>query len=176
MEKNEGITLLNVKQPQPMNKGDPEVMAFIYPQLVPGYYLCYIGWSPSDLCAEYMTMTYDCTKGMIQKCPAVVHVDKTARPQIIRQERAPFMFGLLNRWFEITGEPALINISFNRHEEPIVNTPAEAIDLLRVGIIDSLFLADKLRISRIPEPKMGMYPESLSAWNDIELFIRASHF
>ncbi|MGZ3943153.1 MAG: carbamoyltransferase N-terminal domain-containing protein, partial [Bacteroidia bacterium] len=33
--------------------------------------------------ADYMTITYDIKKGMAEKMPAVVHVDNTARPQIV---------------------------------------------------------------------------------------------
>ena len=39
--------------------------------------------------AEFMTITFDCTDAMKKDCPAAVHVDGTARPQLIRREVNP---------------------------------------------------------------------------------------
>ena len=51
---------------------------------------CFIGWKPEDRSADFMTMTYDCTKEFIKNCPASVHIDQTARPQIIRKINPKF--------------------------------------------------------------------------------------
>lgn len=124
---------------------------------------CYLGWDKSHSCARYMTMTYDCTDLMKEKCPAVVHVDGTARPQIIAEQDDPFIFELLNRWYEETGEPALINTSFNRHEEPIINTPDEALKTLTTGVIDALFVSDKYMITRSREAASFPMTEQINA-------------
>src|SRR5262249_25471194 len=55
-----------------------------------------------------------------------IHVDGTARPQVIRPEENPGYYRVVRLYFEKTGIPSLINTSFNMHEEPIVCTPADA--------------------------------------------------
>ena len=108
--------------------------------------LCYKGWRPSDICARYMTMTYDCTDLMRRTCPATVHVDGTARPQIVRAQDDAEMFELLNDWHNRTGEPSLVNTSFNCHEEPIVKSSADALKALQTGVVDALMLGDELLV------------------------------
>ena len=71
-----------------------------------------------------------------ERIPAVVHVDGTARPQILRESENPLFGGILRRFRDATGLPVLINTSFNVHEEPIVNTPAECAKALSDGRID----------------------------------------
>ena len=105
---------------------------------------CYLDWEETHISSEYMTATYYCTEFMMNNCPATVHVDGTARPQIITKENNPFMHKLLKEYFELTGEPALINTSFNRHEEPIVLDPHHALAALKDGMIDALAIEDFL--------------------------------
>jgi carbamoyltransferase len=88
--------------------------------------------------AEFMTVTFDCTEEMKQKCPAAVHIDGTARPQLVSEHTNPSFHRILSRYFELTGVPALINTSFNMHEEPIVCSPADAIRAFLLGGIDYL--------------------------------------
>jgi carbamoyltransferase len=73
--------------------------------------------------------------------PAVVHVDGTARVQSVRAQDNPEIHRLLMAMEHITGCPVLCNTSFNGPSEPIVETPAQAIDdFLRLGL-DYLFLS-----------------------------------
>ncbi|HAC16389.1 MAG TPA: hypothetical protein DCE78_10670 [Bacteroidetes bacterium] len=101
---------------------------------------CYIGWEPDHIASRYMTVTYDCTETMKKMAPAAVHIDGTARPQVVNAESNPFMYELLKAYHQATGEPALINTSFNRHEEPIVHHPLEGIDALSTNIVDVLVI------------------------------------
>ncbi|ELP4038376.1 hypothetical protein QTC26_001664 [Salmonella enterica] len=110
--------------------------------------MCFKNWKPGDIASEYMTITYVCKPIMKERCPAVVHVDNTARPQVIRGDKDPFMYRLINRWYELTGQPCLVNTSFNRHEEPIINTPQQAHSVLRKGIVDVVILNDKYVLTR----------------------------
>ncbi len=72
---------------------------------------------------------------------AVTHIDYSARVQTVDERRNPAFHRLLHRFFQITGCPVLINTSFNVRGEPIVCTPADAvncfintgIDLLAIG-------------------------------------------
>ena len=74
-----------------------------------------------------MTITFDCTDQMKKDSPAVVHVDGTARPQLINRSDNPFYYDIVNEYYQISGIPSLVNTSFNMHEEPIVCTPEEAV-------------------------------------------------
>ncbi|MBI4470565.1 MAG: carbamoyltransferase, partial [Acidobacteria bacterium] len=59
--------------------------------------------------------------------PAVTHVDGTGRLQSVRREDNPLYRELIQAFRQLTGVPVLLNTSFNENE-PIVNTPAEAVD------------------------------------------------
>ena len=97
-------------------------------------------WSISKFAAKYMTTCYECTSFMKEKCPATVHVDNTARPQIIHRSDNADYYDLIKKFYELSGIPALINTSFNSHEEPIVCNPDEAIKSFLNKNVDILVL------------------------------------
>tara|TARA_B100000212_G_C27375991_1_gene534745 strand:- start:1873 stop:2976 length:1104 start_codon:yes stop_codon:yes gene_type:complete len=99
---------------------------------------CYIGLSGAERSAEYMTITFECTEKMKRNSPAVVHVDGTARPQLIKREQNPFYYDIVKNFYIKTGIPSIVNTSFNMHEEPIVCTPEDAIRSFTLGNIDVL--------------------------------------
>jgi carbamoyltransferase len=100
--------------------------------------------------AEFMTITFDCTEEMRRLCPAAVHVDGTARPQLVSERSNPGFHKILRGYFERTGIPALINTSFNMHEEPIVCSPADAVRAFLIGNIDYLAIGPYL----VPHPRL----------------------
>ncbi len=71
--------------------------------------------------------------------PAVVHADGTGRLQTVEKDVNPLYWKLIARFGELTGVPVLLNTSFNENE-PIVNTPAEALDCFRRTYMDVLVL------------------------------------
>jgi len=85
---------------------------------------------PSRTAARFMTITCAVRPAWRSRIPAVVHVDDTARPQLIRRADNALYFDILENYKRITGIPVLINTSFNAHEEPIINTPAECAEAL----------------------------------------------
>jgi carbamoyltransferase len=99
---------------------------------------CYENIGSARYPASFMTMTFNCTDWMKQHCPAVVHVDGTARPQLIVQEVNPSYYKIVDEYRKITGLPSIINTSFNMHEEPIVCTPEDAIRSFMTGNLDYL--------------------------------------
>ncbi|HIF9180406.1 TPA: carbamoyltransferase C-terminal domain-containing protein [Photobacterium damselae] len=105
---------------------------------------CFKDWSHDHVTSHFMTMTYDCTEYFKTNCPAVTHIDDTARPQVITQKSDPFTHQLLVRWEQESNEPALINTSFNIHEEPIVCTAEHALANLEKGVIDILIFNEEL--------------------------------
>jgi carbamoyltransferase len=88
--------------------------------------------------ARFMTVTCDVRRGWRDAIPAVVHVDGTARPQVIRREANPLYHDVLEAYEARTGLPVLINTSFNVHEEPIINRPEEALRALQQNRVDAL--------------------------------------
>lgn len=99
---------------------------------------CFKGWRPDHVAATFMTITYECTDWFAELCPAVTHVDRTARPQIVSKELDPVVHAILTEFYEQTGIPSLINTSFNNHEDPIVHKPEDAIEVLLSGSVDAL--------------------------------------
>jgi carbamoyltransferase len=77
--------------------------------------------------SPFMVQAYKIQPAQRSRIPAVTHEDGTGRVQTVERDVNPRYWSLLNRFGEITGVPVLINTSFNENE-PIVNTPAEAID------------------------------------------------
>jgi carbamoyltransferase len=59
--------------------------------------------------------------------PAVTHVDGTGRLQTVDRSVSPRYYALIERFRQKTGVPILLNTSFNENE-PIVNTPEQALD------------------------------------------------
>ena len=79
--------------------------------------------------------------------PAVTHVDNTSRIQTVDRSVGAF-YTLLRKFNERTGVPVLLNTSMNGPGEPIVESPAEAIALLRHSSLDVVYV-DGVRISRL---------------------------
>ncbi len=101
---------------------------------------CYKDARSCCYAAQFMTITYDCTGWMKQISPGVVHLDGTARPQLISKEAEPFYYNILNHYYRKTGIPSLINTSFNMHEEPMVCTPRDAVQAFQKGNLDALVI------------------------------------
>ena len=72
--------------------------------------------------------------------PASVHIDGTARVQVIDTDGDPFLVELLSAFKQLTGVGILLNTSFNRRGEPIVETPRDAIDAFLGMGLDGLYL------------------------------------
>ncbi|MCK9380254.1 MAG: hypothetical protein M0P95_04210 [Sulfuritalea sp.] len=94
--------------------------------------------------AEYMTVTYDVTDRCKREAPAVVHVDGTARPQVLVRNFNPSYYDILEMYQQLTGLSVLVNTSFNMHEEPIVCTPTEAIRAYEESRLDALAIGPYL--------------------------------
>ena len=76
------------------------------------------------------------------RIPAVVHVDGTARPQMVRQDINPRYYDLIKAFGDRTGEHAILNTSFNVKGEPIVCHPREAIRCFYDTGLDVLFVGN----------------------------------
>ncbi|MBN1155404.1 carbamoyltransferase [candidate division KSB1 bacterium] len=105
---------------------------------------CYKNIHGAEYTAGFMTITFDCTDFMKEKSPATVHVDGTARPQLISEHQNPSYYKILNEYHKLTGIPSIVNTSFNMHEEPIVCSPRDAIRSFKQGHLQYLAIGKYL--------------------------------
>lgn len=105
---------------------------------------CFVGISKIPDAARFMTVALPVTPEFRRECPGVVHKDGTARPQVVDPTLQPDLADILRSYRERTGLPALINTSFNLHEEPIVCTPEDAVRAFTAAGLDALLLGPYL--------------------------------
>jgi carbamoyltransferase len=111
---------------------------------------CFVGFDKAEFTARFMNMCFDCTDYMKRVAPGCVHVDGTARPQIVRREDNADAFAVLSAYERRTGVPVLINTSFNMHEEPIVMTPLDAVRSIRAAGLRYLAIGPFLATNGAP--------------------------
>ena len=76
--------------------------------------------------------------------PAIVHVDGTGRLQTLTRENNGRFYELVRKFHEKTGVPILLNTSFNRMGQPIIETPADAIACLLNTGLDCCAFEDRI--------------------------------
>jgi len=81
----------------------------------------------TDYPSPFMVMAFKIRPERRAQIPAVTHGDGTGRLQTVEKDVSPLYWELIRRFDELTGVPVLLNTSFNENE-PIVNTPAQALD------------------------------------------------
>ncbi len=111
---------------------------------------CYLGLEGAEHAARFMTVCFDCTDAMKEHSPGVVHIDGTARPQLIRREDNADYYDIVAAFHRKTGIPSVINTSFNMHEEPIVRSPRDAVRAFVAAGLDYLILGPFLVEQRPP--------------------------
>ncbi len=96
------------------------------------------GLAPVAASARFMTVAVNARHALAHHCPAAVHVDNSLRPQLVDHDAHPVLHAMLAHHQRRTGRPAVINTSFNLHEEPIVCSPADAVASFRRAGLDLL--------------------------------------
>jgi carbamoyltransferase len=91
-----------------------------------------------------MILTFPVKAEMRDRIAAVVHVDGTTRPQMVRRSVSPLYYDLIKRFGEKTGVPVVLNTSFNLKGEPIVNSPRDALRTFFSSGLDALVLGSFL--------------------------------
>jgi carbamoyltransferase len=119
--------------------------------------------------ARFMTITFHCTPWMVERCSGVVHVDNTARPQIVREQDNPSYHKIITEYHKRTGVPVIINTSFNIHEEPIVRSPDDAVRAFLDSALDYLAIGEFM----IEGPVGSM--ETRAKWEGKSKWGRATH-
>lgn len=121
-----------------------EFMPFAPSMLYEARDQCFDAVAGAEHPAEFMTTTFHCTTWMRERMHGVVHLDGTARPHLVRKDRNPSFYRVIQAFFERTGLPAIINTSYNMHEEPIVCTAEDCIRAFLAGNLDYLAIGDQL--------------------------------
>jgi carbamoyltransferase len=93
--------------------------------------------------SPFMVQAYRIRADRQDQIPAVTHTDGTGRLQTVEENVNPRYWRLLKRFGELTSVPILLNTSFNENE-PIVNTPEQAIDCFMRTNMDILAIGSFL--------------------------------
>ena len=105
--------------------------------------------------SPFMQFSAAVRPGRAGTIPAITHVDGTARLQTVGPDDDPLLRALLAGFDERTGVPVLLNTSFNGKDEPIVETPAQAVASFRRMPLHALamppYLVGKRAQSDLPE-------------------------
>ena len=100
-------------------------------------------WFEGDYPSPFMLMAYPVIPEKRDLIPATTHVDGSARLQTVNRDHSPDYWELINAFGKATGVPVLLNTSLNENE-PIVNTPEEAIEVFLRTKMDVLAIGPYL--------------------------------
>lgn len=89
---------------------------------------------------RYMLMVYPTKDGYGDKIQAVTHEGGTGRVQTVTKQSNPLYYRSIELFGQATGVPVLLNTSFNLRGEPIVTTPANALNTFAKSDIDTLYV------------------------------------
>lgn len=99
--------------------------------------------NPKGLAAPYMTIAFETTPLAHRDLRAALHqADLTCRPQIVSRIANPGYHALIREFEQLTGVGGILNTSFNIHGEPIIQSAADALDVLERSGLDALILGD----------------------------------
>ncbi|HZT45296.1 MAG TPA: carbamoyltransferase C-terminal domain-containing protein [Gaiellaceae bacterium] len=96
-------------------------------------------WFEQDEPSPFMVLVYRTRPEKRELIPGVNHVDDTGRLQTVTREANPRYHRLIQEFERLTGVPMVLNTSFDENE-PIVMTPADAVETFRRTRIDLLVL------------------------------------
>ncbi|MFQ5681429.1 MAG: carbamoyltransferase [Candidatus Omnitrophota bacterium] len=94
--------------------------------------------------APFMTFAFEVAEGWRKRIAEVVHVDGTARPQIVDEQTNPLFYRLLKSFYARAGVPVVINTSLNRRGEPMVCSPADALMMFSQSGLQYLAMGEYL--------------------------------
>jgi carbamoyltransferase len=98
-------------------------------------------WFETDYDVPFMLQVYQIREEKRAQIPAVTHVNGSGRLQTVTESQNARYYRLISAFRELTGVPLVLNTSFNENE-PVVNTPAEALDCFLRTKMDLLVMGD----------------------------------
>jgi carbamoyltransferase len=97
-------------------------------------------FAPTAAADPFMLVVAQANGRCMSEAPAIVHVDGSARVQVVGAGGDPFLVRLLREFHVLTGVPILLNTSFNRRGKPIVESPGDAVEAFLGMSLDGLYL------------------------------------
>jgi carbamoyltransferase len=88
--------------------------------------------------------------------PAITHVDNTARVQTIDENVNPLFHELVQRYYQRSHSPLVVNTSFNIRGEPIVRTPQDAYRCFMATKMDVLVMGQFV-VKKAEQPDVTSY-------------------
>ena len=76
-----------------------------------------------------MSITAQIHSNKVSQIPAVTHIDNSARLQTVNKHDNILFYMLIYAFYKLTGVPMVLNTSFNGNKEPVVESPADAIQV-----------------------------------------------
>jgi carbamoyltransferase len=104
-------------------------------------------YTPGLIAAQFMTVTLRVKDQFKSFIPSVIHVDGTARPQVLFKDDNPVIYNILNSISEKNTIGIVLNTSFNLHEFPILDSMTTALHILKKGAVDYLLVEGRYLIS-----------------------------
>ncbi|HEX8619208.1 MAG TPA: carbamoyltransferase C-terminal domain-containing protein [Thermoanaerobaculia bacterium] len=98
-------------------------------------------WFETDYDVPFMLQVYQIREDKRAQIPAVTHVNGSGRLQSVSESQNARYYHLIEAFRDLTGVPLVLNTSFNENE-PVVNTPAEALDCFLRTKMDLLVMGD----------------------------------
>ncbi len=95
-------------------------------------------WFDCNIESPFMLFSIKCLKP--ESVPAVIHIDNTSRIQTVDETNNRLYYKLIKKFYELTEVPMLLNTSFNGLDQPVIETPEDAIKMFINSKIDILVL------------------------------------
>jgi carbamoyltransferase len=105
--------------------------------------------------SPYMLFTHRVRPEWLDRIPAVVHVDGTARIQTVSAARNPLMARTLAAFEQRTGVPVVVNTSLNTAGRPMVDDPRDALECFGSAPVDALAIGPFLVRRPAPEVRLA---------------------
>jgi carbamoyltransferase len=120
--------------------------------------------------SPFMLMVCDVLAGQRQQLPAITHVDGTARLQTVSIQCNSHYYRLIKEFEKLSGVPIVLNTSFNVMDQPIVESPLNALRCFFSTGLDALVIGDfivekrpTLKLSSMVSPIHGDTLENVEA-------------
>lgn len=123
----------NIKQREPWRPFGPSVTEESAPQLF-----------ENARESRYMLRSFTVRQAAREALGATVHVDGSTRPQTVTPDLNQRYYDLLVAVGDKTDVPAVLNTSFNGHDEPIVNSPIDALRTFSSSGLGALIMGNHI--------------------------------
>ena len=111
-------------------------------------------FSGGPLPSPYMLFTHRVARDWLDRIPAVVHVDGTARIQTVNPDDEPLVARMLDAFERRTGVPVVVNTSLNTAGRPMVDDPRDALECFGSSPVDVLAIGPFV-VRRLSDPVAG---------------------